>query len=95
MKKYYGYFIYDGMEYVIRFRIKGSLEYDWNKHCFIDKDYYVRASSDMIGYAALGTHPINDARFGFAYLLTKSGFIEWRSKGVRRWKPKEPVIIWD
>ena len=53
MRKYYGYFVYKDEEYVIMFRIDGSLQWSERFHCFMDKNWYVRSYADMICYAAL------------------------------------------
>ena len=99
MKKYYGYFIYDDEEYVIRFKIDGSLtyrrDYPWFG-CFVDKEGYVKSAWELIGYAALDGHPSNDKRFGsFSLLLDHQRFVEERANGIKRWIPKREVILWD
>lgn len=94
MKKYYGYFVYDGEEYVIRFRISGSLQWNERYHCFMDKDWYVRSYEELICYAALDSHPLNEKRFGFSCGLSHKGFCEQRARGVKRWEPKVPIIKW-
>lgn len=95
MKKYYGYFIYNGEEYVIRFKIDGSLQYDREHKCFKDRDWYVRSIGDVIAMAAIDTNPVNDKRFGLAILLDHKRFVEYRSKGIERWTPMCEIIKWD
>lgn len=95
MKKYYGYFIYNNEEYVIRFEIDGSLQYDREHKCFKDRDWYIRSIGDVIAMAAIDNHPINDNRFGLAILLDHKRFVEYRYKGIKRWKPVREVIKWD
>ena len=95
MKKYYGYFVYDGEEYVIRFKLKGSLQWSERFHCFMDKDWYTRSYSDLICYAALDRHPLNDKAFECAYGLSHEGFRQQRARGVKRWNPKIEIIEWD
>jgi len=95
MKKYYGYFIYDDEEYVIRFKIGGSLKYKPKQKCFEDRDWYVRAISDVIAMAAIDNHPINDKRFGLGILLSQKKYAEYRARGIKKWTPKQKVIIWD
>lgn len=95
MKKYYGYFVYKDEEYVIMFRIDGSLQWNDKYRCFMDNRWYVRSYADMICYAALDTNPSNNKSFGFACGLTHKGFKEERARGVKRWKPQVEVIKWD
>ena len=95
MKKYYGYFIYDNEEYVIRFKIDGSLQYDREHKCFEDRDWYIRSIGDVIAMAAMDNSPVNDKRFGLAILLDHKRFVEYRSKGIKRWRPIREVIKWD
>lgn len=93
MKKYYGYFVYDDKEYVIRFKIRG-LKYKAKDKCFEDRDWYVRSIGDVIAMAAIDTHPINDKRFGFSMLLTQKQYAVMRSLGVKKWTPKRKIINW-
>lgn len=93
MKKYYGYFDYKGTEYVIRFRIKGSLQWDEKARCFVDRRLYVRSYEDLIAYAAFDTSPCNIKDF-WACGLTHKGFIEQRSRGVKRWTQETVIIKW-
>ena len=95
MKKYYGYFVYKDEEYVIMFRIDGSLQWSERFHCFMDKDWYMRSFEDMICYAALDNHPLNVREFKSAYGLTHEGFRQLRAHGVKRWNPKRKIIEWD
>ena len=95
MKKYYGLFVYRGEEYVIRFKIDGSLKWDSKHHCFEDAQYYVRSAEDMIYYAAIDTHWSNDKHCGFACLISHDEFVRWRSRGIKRWKPKREILLWD
>ena len=94
MKKYYGYFIYNDEEYVIRFKIDGNLQWSEKDHCFIDDQWYVRTYKDLIAYAAIDNHWINDKRFGTALGLTHDQFVRFRAKGIRRWNPKREIIKW-
>lgn len=95
MRKYYGWFIYGNKEYVIRFKISGSLQWDNKSKCFMDKEWYVRSASEVICYAALDTHPFNNEQFGMALKITHEYFKELRGRGIPRWNPKRPIIIWD
>lgn len=94
MKKYYARFLYNGEEYVIRFKIKGSLKFDLKQRCFIDKDYYIRSIDDIISMAALYTSPLNCKAFQGGYLLKHQQFVEARSSGIKRWKPAVEIINW-
>ena len=94
-RKYYGYFMYNGEEYVIRFKIKGSLQYDKRGRCFEDKDWYVRSIDDVVAMAAFDTHPLNLRHRFFAMLLTHDAFVSARANGVKRWSPRREVIEWD
>ena len=95
IKKYYGYFVYNGEEYVILFRIKGSLQWDPKAGCFEDKDLYVRSADDMICYAALDRNRANVKAFSFGMLLSHERFKQERARGVKRWTPWVPIIKWD
>ena len=96
MKKYYAYFIYNDEEYVIRFKIKGSLVLDTRNRCFIDKNWYVRTVADVICMAAVGHHPLNDRSFNpICCLLTHNQFMDYRIRGIKRWNPKNEIIFWD
>ena len=94
MKKYYALFVYNEREYVIQFKIDGSLKYDRKTKCFIDDNYYVRSIADVIAMAALDCHPMNNKHFGFSCLINHDYFVECRARGVKRWKPKREIIIW-
>lgn len=94
MKKYYGYFVYNDEEYVIRFKIDGSLRWSEKERCFIDDHWYTRSIAEVICMAALDSHPINVKAFGSAFLITHQYFIKQRSRGVKRWNPKREIIIW-
>lgn len=96
-RKYYACFWLkdDPNYYVMLFRIKGSLRFDIKYHCFEDKDYYVRSIDDVVCYAALDSHPSNSKRYGGAFLINHSIFKEYRSRGVKRFEPRRPVIEWD
>lgn len=94
MKKYYALFVYNEKEYVVRFKIDGSLKYDKKTKCFIDDRYYVRSIADVIAMAALDSHPMNDKHFGFSCLLSHDYFVEYRARGIERWTPKREVIEW-
>ena len=94
-KKYYAWFTYDGEQYVIRFRVKGSLQYQKKEGTFIDKELYVRSVRDIVSFSALDTSWVNDSSFGYAILLTHKHFRDQRAQGVKRWTPKREVINWD
>lgn len=99
MKKYYAYFIYNDEEYVIRFKIKGSLKRG-RLFGFIDKDGYTRTEADIICLAAFNDNlfniQANEPFLAFhACFLTHDQFVDYRSKGVKRWKPKNEIIFWD
>ena len=94
---YYGYFTLDDKEYVIRFKVKGSLQWDDRYHCFKDKDWYVRTYEQLIAHAAGIRDEYNlrlNGRF-WAIGLTKEGFIDQRARGVPRWNKGTPIIKWD
>lgn len=93
MKKYYGYFDRNGKEYVVRFKIDGSLRWDEKSRCFIDKDWYVRSYGDLIANVVFDTSSANLKDF-WACGLTHKGFIECRARGVKRWIPENEVIRW-
>lgn len=98
MKKYYGYFSLDGKEYVIRFKIKGSLQYDPKYGCFTDKDWYVRGIDDVVAMAAGLPHPMNMMHRNFwAFLIDHNTFVEYRTRGYERWvcEGLTPIINWD
>lgn len=95
MKKYYGYFVYNDEEYVIRFKIDGSLVWSDEYHCFKDDRWYCYSYRDMISYAAFDTHESNVRQLGFTCgLRTRKAFNEQRARGVKRWKPKQEIIKW-
>lgn len=94
MKKYYGYFVYNNEEYVIRFKIDGSLKWSAKDRCFIDDHWYVRSIADVICMAAFDSNPMNIKGFGGAFLLTHQSFINERARGVKRWKSEREIIIW-
>ena len=96
MKKYYGIFHYNDIPYVIRFKIKGSLAFDEQQRCFIDKKWYVRSSREIICTAAFDTHPLNMRNFSCCcWLISHDEFVQHRANGVKRWKPKREIIDWD
>lgn len=95
MKKYYSIFLYNDETYVIRFKIKGTLEYDKHYRCFIDDKWYVRSVKDVVSMTAFRTHSQNvEGLSDCCFLITKKEFIEYRSQGVKRWTPKMEVIDW-
>lgn len=94
MKKYYGYFVYNDEEYVIRFKIDGSLRWREKERCFIDDHWYVRSIADVICMAAFDSNPMNIKGFWCAFLLTHQDFIKERARGVKRWKPEREIIVW-
>ena len=94
MKKYYGYFVYNDEEYVIRFKIDGSLKWSAKDRCFIDDHWYVRSIADAICMAAFDSNPMNIKGFGCAFLLTHQDFINERSRGVKRRAPLNETIVW-
>lgn len=96
MKKYYGYFVYNGEPYVIRFKVDGNLRWDGCDREFIGKYFYIWSSLAVIAMAALDTHFINDKRLGSIGLLcSHKDFKQYRANGVKRWTPKKEVIKWD
>jgi hypothetical protein len=95
MKKYYAWFIYNNEEYVIRFRIKGSLQWDEKERCFMDKDWYVRTIKDLVSLAGFDTSYPNNKHLRLALKITHNYFRELRAKGVKRWTPKRETIICD
>ena len=95
MKKYYGYFVYNEEEYVIRFKIDGSLKFDRKSKCFIDDQYYLRSIADVIATAAFdNNHSIHIKQLGFSMLLKHDAFVRERARGVKRWKPLREIIVW-
>ena len=94
-RKYYAYFVYGGEEYVMRFKIAGTLQYRKKERCFIDREWYVRTISDVVAYAARDTNPHNDKRFGFCMLIPQKTYMQERAKGTKRWIPENKVIRWD
>ena len=95
MKKFYGYFVYNNEQYVIRFKLGGSIKWDEEAHCFIDEKMYMRSAAYMICLAALDTHFANEKEFSCcAFIIPKKDFIEYRSQGIKRWKPQREIIIW-
>lgn len=94
MKKYYGYFVYNEEEYVIRFKIDGSLKFDSKAKCFIDDQYYVRSIADVIAMAAFDSNSINIKQLGLSVLLKHNAFVRERARGVKRWEPKREIIVW-
>lgn len=97
MKKYYALFYYKNEAYVIRFKIKGSLRWNKEAHCFEDARWYVRSVDDVVCYAALDTHPVNlrSRESFYSFLITHDDFVAYRSEGVPRWNPQIEVIDWD
>lgn len=93
MKKYYGYFRFDDQEYVIRFRINGSLQWDDRFHCFKDKDWYCRSYEELICSAVYNTHPINLGDRFSAMGLSHKGFVDARAHGYKRYP--DVIIDWD
>ena len=95
MKKYYGYMVYGDNEYVIRFKIDGSLHWKPSEKAFVDKDWYVRSAEDIIYLAACDGNPINNTRFHYGMLISHDYFVELRAEGITRWKPLREIIKWD
>lgn len=97
MKKYYGYFVYDGEEYVTRFKIDGSLQWNAKAGCFEDKDWYVRSAADVIALAVFDSNPTNlRNHFSCGLLLSHDYFVNERARGVKRWKHLcNEIIKWD
>lgn len=95
MKSYYAYFIYNNEEYVIKFKIKGSLQYSRKDRVFVDRKYYVRSIAEVICLAALGSNPLNTRGFGISYLISWDEFDNKLAQGVKRWMPQQEVISWD
>ncbi len=94
MKKYYGYFVYNDEEYVIRFKIDGSLKWNAKYRCFMDDHMRVRSVADVICMAAFDTNPRNIKSFRCAFLITHQYFINERARGVKRQTPWNDTIIW-
>lgn len=94
-KKYYAWFVYNNEEYVIRFRIKGSLQWDEKARCFMDKDWYVRTINELVSLAANDINYHNSRSFGAVLKISHKYFRELRAKGIKRWTPQREVIVWD
>lgn len=94
MKKYYGMFVYDGKEYVIRFKIANNFTYSEQVKCFVNRHYYVRTVADVILRAVESAYSISERLFGFASLLSYDDFVKWRKHGVDEWMPGTEIIIW-
>ena len=94
-KKYYAWFVYNDEEYVIRFWIKGSLQWDEKARCFMDKDWYVRTIEELVSLAAFDTSYHNNKRLGFVLKISHKYFRELRAEGIKRWTPNREVIVWD
>ena len=93
MKKYYAYFWFDDREYVIRFQIKGSLQWDEKYQCFKDSRWYVRTIGEIISHLVFETHQSNlRGRFG-AMKISHKAFKEERAKGTCRWP--NSVLVWE
>lgn len=94
MKKYFAWFVYGDEEYVIRFKIDGSLRYQPKYRCFEDKDWYVRTIDQVVCIAAdLNWSPVRDH---FCCLIPHKEFVRMRANGVKRWgQDKTFVIHWD
>ena len=77
MEKYYGMFVYDGKEYVIRFKIANDFTYNEQVKCFVNRRYYVRTIADVILRAAKSTYSIDERLFwfGFASILSYDDII--------------------
>ena len=95
MKKYYAYFTRqdNGQEYVVRFKIKGSLRYDYKGRCFVDKDYYVRSVIDVVNIL-LQRNKLG-FKTDFALILDHNYFVECRASGTERFEVDNEVIKWD
>lgn len=96
MRKYYGYFIFDEHEYVIRFKIDGSLRWHGGGYgsCFMDDEMYVRSAKDVILLAALRTNSMNCKHCTCAYLISHDDFRRYRAQGIKRFEPWNPIIHW-
>lgn len=94
-KKYYAWFYSGENEYVIRFKIKGSLQWDPRARCFVDKDWYTRGIDDVVCYAVYDNNATNVKSFGGAMLLTHEQFVEMRARGYKRLVPMCEVLVWD
>lgn len=91
-KKYYAWFHYNhGNEYVVMFKIHGSLMLDKRCDCFIDKDIYVRSIEQVLAMA-LDRCSLD---FQAACLIDHERFTELRSRGVERWPGEVTTIMWD
>ena len=93
MKNYYGWFIYNDTEYVIHFKIKGSLRWH-NKHrCFQDSQWYVRTFEELLWYAAFDRSPQNSSEVCCCRITYKQ-FNEYLKNGIKNWKPERKIIVW-
>lgn len=91
-KKYYARFHYNyGNEYVVMFKIHGSLMWDKRHDCFIDKDIYVRSIEEVLSMAL----DRSSVDFQLACLIDHKSFVELRAHGVKRWPGLATTIIWD
>lgn len=97
MKKYYAYFI-DGntdKEFVIRFKVKGSLRYREDRlyRCFMDDKYYVRTIEDLVKMV-LSNNGWN-LKVRCVLLLDHELFTEYRAHDIPRVALDNEVIEWD
>lgn len=95
MRSYYGVFYYNNEEYVIKFKIAGSLAFSTRSRAFIDRMFYVRSVPEVICLAALDTNPQNDKSFRSAYLISWDDYDNRLSNGAKKWTPKREIINWD
>lgn len=95
MKKYYGFLVYGDKEFVVRFKIDGSLKWNTKCGCFVDKDLYVRSFEDIVAHVLFNTSPVNIKTYFWSVKISHQEFIKQRAYGVTRWIPKNEIIKWD
>ena len=91
MKKYFVWFLRGGEEYVIRFKIDGSLAYKPKYRCFEDKDWYVR-TIDQVVWMAAGLHWDPSPNY-VCGLISHEEFVRRRASGVKRWGGGKTFVI--
>ena len=94
MKQYYAYYVYNNVDYIIKFKISGSLVYRPKLDCFMDDEYYVRSIDDVVAMAAFDNHRLNIKGFSFGVLISREEFERYRSEGVYVKKPENRIIQW-
>lgn len=94
MKKYYGYFIYNDEQYVIRFKVSENLKWVSEKGYFSD----FKGGACTFDYLAnRAAYPLYKYGYMFSscFKISHKDFIDALSNGVKRWKPNEEIIVWD